>query len=174
VTVNFATANNSAIAGRDYNATSGSVRIRAGSTSATISVAIRGDTTVEANETFFVNITSVSGTNILDGQGVGTILNDDGTAGNGIFGFSFLQEIWSGISTGIRGLGIAGSDQVVQNVDQFFARLNPTTPTARASTAASTGLVRNNPRTAHSPPVCTDEAVDLALQKWLRNSWDWL
>jgi hypothetical protein len=175
VTVNFATANGSAAAGSDYTATSGSVRIRAGNTRATISVAIRGDTTVEANETFFVNITSVSGTNILDGQGVGTILNDDGTAGNGIFlGFSFLQEIWSGISVGVRSLGIAGAEQLVQNVDQFFARLNPTTPMARANSAATTGLVRNDPPAVNSPPACTDAAVDLALQKWLRNSWDWL
>src|SRR5207302_10986491 len=32
---------------------------------------------VENNETFFVNVTNVSGASVLDGQGLGTIQNDD-------------------------------------------------------------------------------------------------
>ena len=37
-----------------------------------------GDTTVEPNETFAVNLSAPSGATLFDWQGVGTILNDDG------------------------------------------------------------------------------------------------
>ena len=38
---------------------------------------VNGDTFFEPNETFFVNISNVTGATIIDGQGVGTINNDD-------------------------------------------------------------------------------------------------
>jgi uncharacterized protein len=40
-------------------------------------VTVNTDTTDEPNETFFVNVTAVSGANLVDGQGLGTIQNDD-------------------------------------------------------------------------------------------------
>ncbi len=40
-------------------------------------VTVNGDTNIEPNETFFVNVTNVTGATLSDGQGVGTILNDD-------------------------------------------------------------------------------------------------
>jgi predicted extracellular nuclease len=40
-------------------------------------VVVNGDVTVEANQTFFVNVTSVVGATVADGQGQGTIQNDD-------------------------------------------------------------------------------------------------
>jgi len=78
VTFNIATANGTATAGSDYVAKSTTgVSIPAGSTSKTFTVTINGDTTQEANETFFVNLSSASGATIADGQAVGTISNDD-------------------------------------------------------------------------------------------------
>ena len=41
------------------------------------SVLVNGDTTDEPNETFFVNVTNVTGASLVDGQGQGTIQNDD-------------------------------------------------------------------------------------------------
>jgi hypothetical protein len=41
---------------------------------------VAGDTTVEGNETFFVNLTGPVNATISDGQGLGTITNDDATA----------------------------------------------------------------------------------------------
>ena len=38
---------------------------------------VNGDSGMEPDESFFVNVTNVSGANVSDGQGVGTILNDD-------------------------------------------------------------------------------------------------
>jgi len=77
VTVNYATADGTATAGSDYTAKSGSVTFTAGATSRTITVSILGDRTPEPNETFFVNLSSPVNTTIANGQGVGTILNDD-------------------------------------------------------------------------------------------------
>lgn len=66
-----------AAAGGDYVTTSGTLTIAAGSTTGTIGVTVNGDTTVEPSETFTVNLSNASGATISDGQGVGTISNDD-------------------------------------------------------------------------------------------------
>jgi hypothetical protein len=78
VSVNYVTANGTAAAGVDYNATSGTVSIPPGSTTATIIVGVNGDLLNEAHETYFINLSNPSNATIADGQGVGTITNDDG------------------------------------------------------------------------------------------------
>jgi len=81
VTFDIATANGTATAGSDYLAASQAGRsIAAGATSASFAVTINGDTAVEPNETFAVNLSNVSGATVADGQATGTINNDD-TAG---------------------------------------------------------------------------------------------
>ena len=77
VNVDFATADDSAGAPDDYTAISGTATIAAGATSTTVTVKVQGDTTVEADETFFVNLSNPVNATIADNQGLGTILNDD-------------------------------------------------------------------------------------------------
>jgi hypothetical protein len=77
VTVNYATANITATAGSDYTARSGTVVIPAGRTSATITVAVTGDRLGEVDETFAVNLSSPTNATIADGQGVGSIVDDE-------------------------------------------------------------------------------------------------
>src|SRR5262245_44305523 len=77
VTVNYATANGSATAGNDYQATSGTLTIPAGQTSGTITVQVIGDRLGEANETFLVNLSSPTNATITFGNGVGMILDDE-------------------------------------------------------------------------------------------------
>lgn len=77
VSIDYATADGTATAGSDYVAKTANVVIPAGSSSVTIGVDVNGDTVTEPNETFFVNLTAATGANIGDGQGVGTINNDD-------------------------------------------------------------------------------------------------
>jgi hypothetical protein len=79
ITVNYATANDTATAGSDYTAKTGTVTITAGNTNATFTVNITNDTVYERSEKFLVNLTSVTtNATIADGQGVVTI-RDDGT-----------------------------------------------------------------------------------------------
>ena len=77
VTVNYSTANGTATAGSDYIATSGTLTFNPGDTTKTITILVNGDTVVEPNETFSVNLTTVTNATITRGQGVGTIVNDD-------------------------------------------------------------------------------------------------
>lgn len=80
-TVAFATSNDTAKAGTDYRATSGTVTVPAGSTTATVTVPVVSDKVREGNETLAVTLTSPVGATIADGSAVGTIVNDDTTVG---------------------------------------------------------------------------------------------
>ena len=79
VTVTYSTQQGTATGmGVDYSGTTGTtVTILAGQTSANISINTRPENLVEPNETFFVNLSNPVGGSIADGQGVGTIVNDD-------------------------------------------------------------------------------------------------
>jgi hypothetical protein len=77
VTVHYATADGTAAAGSDYTAASGTVTIPAGQTGATITVAVTGDRLPEPDETFAVNLSAVTGATIADGQGIGSILDNE-------------------------------------------------------------------------------------------------
>ncbi len=77
VTLDYATANSTATAGIDYNPTSGQLTFTESETEKTITVEVKGDTLIERDETFFVNLTNASNTDIAKSQGKGTIKNDD-------------------------------------------------------------------------------------------------
>ncbi|MFC6189302.1 putative Ig domain-containing protein [Pseudoxanthomonas mexicana] len=77
-TFDIATANGSATAGVDYVTSSLTGQtIPAGSSTYTFTVQVNGDTANEPSETFFVNVTNVVNAVVVDGQGVGTVVNDD-------------------------------------------------------------------------------------------------
>jgi hypothetical protein len=76
--VTFATQDGTATAAnRDYRARTGSVQIRAGSTTATISISIVGDAAVEPDETLSVILTAPVAATIADGTATATIRSDD-------------------------------------------------------------------------------------------------
>jgi len=75
--VSYSTSDGTAKGGSDYTAANGTLTFAAGETSKTITVAIAGDTTVEANETFTVNLSAASGATIADASATGTIVNND-------------------------------------------------------------------------------------------------
>jgi hypothetical protein len=77
VAVNYATADGTATAGSDYVATSGVLTFTPGALTQPLTVIVNGDTTVEASETFLVNLSAPSNATIATGQGTGTIANDD-------------------------------------------------------------------------------------------------
>lgn len=77
VTVGYATANQTATAGSDYQAASGTLSFAPGTLSRTVAVNVLGDTAVEPDETFALDLGGAVGANLADGQGVGTISDDD-------------------------------------------------------------------------------------------------
>jgi hypothetical protein len=79
VTVNYATANDSATAPSDYVAISPAKTLTflPGVVTKTIRVKVKGDNQDERDETFFVNLSEPGNAVIEDGEGLGTILDDD-------------------------------------------------------------------------------------------------
>lgn len=84
VTVNYATADGTATAGSDYTAHNGGLFFAPGETIKRMFVQITRDTLDEPDETFFVFLSNPTNATISDGQGIGTILDNDpdpGTTG---------------------------------------------------------------------------------------------
>ncbi|MEP7136085.1 MAG: ExeM/NucH family extracellular endonuclease [Chloroflexota bacterium] len=78
VTFDIATQDDTATSPDDFAAQSLTGQtIPAGQSSFPFSVLVNGDIVNEADETFFVNVTNVTGAAVVDGQGEGTIVNDD-------------------------------------------------------------------------------------------------
>ncbi|HEX8312714.1 MAG TPA: Calx-beta domain-containing protein, partial [Chthoniobacteraceae bacterium] len=78
VTVQYVTANGSATAPDDYIGLAlSTLTFAPGELTKTVSVTINGDTAVEADETFTVNLSNPTNATLLDGTGQGTIFNDD-------------------------------------------------------------------------------------------------
>jgi hypothetical protein len=79
VSVNYTTANGSAkTSDSDYVAKSGTIYFAPGERFKTIEITVKGDTRKEQNERFYVNLSAHINATILDSQGIGTIMNDDG------------------------------------------------------------------------------------------------
>jgi Ca2+-binding RTX toxin-like protein len=76
-TVNYATANGTAVAGSDYTAATGTVSFAAGQATATVKVLVINDTLVESAETLTLNLSGGTNLTIGDGQGVATINSED-------------------------------------------------------------------------------------------------
>ena len=79
MTVDYATSNNSAATGSDYEAANATLSFDPGITERTLDITIDGDTTLESDETFFLDLANPADATIEDGHAIGTILNDDGT-----------------------------------------------------------------------------------------------
>jgi uncharacterized repeat protein (TIGR01451 family) len=77
-TVVYKTANGTAVAGSDYIGIAGlTATFVPGQTQKAVGVTIKGDTTIEPDERFFLNLSAPTGATIADGSGTGTISNDD-------------------------------------------------------------------------------------------------
>ena len=72
------TVDNGAVASLDYLFTAGALTFLPGELSRSIVVAVIGDEIDESDELFAVLLSGASNATIADGQGTGTILDDDG------------------------------------------------------------------------------------------------
>ena len=78
VTVDFATANATAVAPGDYVTNIGTLTFNPGTTTQTITIQVVGDAVIEPNETFTVNLSNATNATVSGtGIGTGTITNDD-------------------------------------------------------------------------------------------------
>jgi subtilisin family serine protease len=79
IQVDYTTQDQTATAGGDYQAVSGTLVFAPGETEKTITVPVYGDLLDEDDETFLVALSSVVDAELLKANGVGTILDDDPT-----------------------------------------------------------------------------------------------
>ena len=77
ITVVYATADQTATAGSDYLAASGTLTFAPGQTQKTVTVLVNGDTVYEPDETMLFNLSNPTGATLGRGQAVGKIVNDD-------------------------------------------------------------------------------------------------
>lgn len=80
VSIDWATANGSALAGQDYVAASGTLDFQAGTDVQVVTVTVNGDTQDELNEEFVVNLSNPVNAAILDAQATAEVTNDDSVA----------------------------------------------------------------------------------------------
>jgi len=160
VTFDIATQDNTAtVADNDYVVRSlSSQTIPEGSQTFPFNVTINGDTNIENNESFFVNVTNVTGAFVGDGQAVGTISNDDFNAipihtiqGNGTTSPLAGQVVTTtGIVTGVKSNGFfvqtpdANIDADPNSSEGVFVFTSSAPPAAaaRGNLVVVTGLVQ--------------------------------
>lgn len=174
INMTYTTANGSATtAGGDYvGATAVPISIAAGDSSTSFTLTVNGDTNLEPNETFNVNLALVSGTaTVVDGTGTVTINNDDlfGGVAGATFGIntfpaagrgfyrtntsSFLASIAVAVDTvsvpnTAAGGDFNGADETTFYSLRFaatnnFVRVN--TSTGAVVVSSTTGLTGRNP-----------------------------
>jgi hypothetical protein len=140
VTVDYATADGTAVAGSDYTAKNGSLTFTTPQVSRTVTVFVTDDALNEDDETFTLNLSNASGAAIADGQGVGTILDNDlepdisigdatgpeGDSGTSVASFPVTLSAVSGREvdvdyTTVDGTATAGSDYETASGTLVFA-----------------------------------------------------
>src|SRR5690349_18464416 len=178
--VNYATADGTATAGSDYVAQpTGTLSFAAGDLTKTVSVTINGDTIVEPDETFFVNLSgATNGGTITKSQGVGTILNDDTAAGVGTISINDVNITEGNSGTSIEtftvtrsggtaafavnyatadGTATAGSDYVAQPTNTLSFAAGDLTKTVSVTingdTSAEAGRAGNGDRAGATKSV---------------------
>jgi len=93
ITVNFATADGSAYAPSSFAARNGILVFPSGTTTQCVAVVIYGNVTIESDKTMRMLLSKAVNAAIEDGEGVGTIVNDDGLPGH------LDHFTWSAISS---------------------------------------------------------------------------
>ncbi len=142
VTINFATSDGSAKAGSDYFSTSGALTFDPGQLSKPISVRVIGDTSREPDETFFLNLSSSTNAAISDGQGICTILNDDGAPALAISDASVIEGN-SGTLNAV--FTVTLSPASGQTVTVTFATADDTATAANNDYVPTSGTLTFNP-----------------------------
>ena len=97
VTVDFVAGAGTATSSVDFQPTFGTLNFPPGVSTQMVSVVVNGDIAIETDETFLVNLSNPVNATVAVGQATGTILNDDGFAGQ------VDHFAWSAISSPLLG-----------------------------------------------------------------------
>jgi hypothetical protein len=162
VTVDFTATSDSATLGVDFLATANTLTFNPGETTKQISVPVVGDFEVENTETFFVNLSNPTNATLADGQGVGTILDDDE---EGEFTpASVSGVVWVDVNgDGQRNAteqGLAGVTIQLTGADDFGNPVSRVTTTAADGSYSFTNLVAGNYVVTETQPAQFTDGAD--------------
>lgn len=95
-TIQYSTADESATAGSDYIAASGTLVIPAGQASGTINVTVKGDSKIEGLERLVLKLTNPVNARLINTQSLGVIADNDGGVGSrgGKIAYVVHIDIW--------------------------------------------------------------------------------
>ena len=125
ITIDYATANGTAQAGTDYQATSGTLTFAPLQTTQNISVVVNGDTTVEPDETFLVTLSNASNVSFISTfQSTATIVSDD-TAVQFSTATQSVVENTGGLSIQVNRVGDPTGITTVDYATSDFAGTSP-------------------------------------------------
>ena len=110
ITVHYATANGTAIAGSDYTSTSGTLTFNPGVTSQVINIPILNDSINEANETFTLTLSSPTNANLGISKTVTTTITDTLSASVTTTLPTNVENLTLTGTTAINGTGNAGNN----------------------------------------------------------------
>jgi Tol biopolymer transport system component len=163
VGVAYETAAGSAAAGTDFVAKSSALIIPPGSTSAVVTVDVKGDRVDETNEAFTVKLTNPAGATRRKSSGTGTIVDDDGPSTNAVrisIGHAALVEGNSG-ARGLR-FPVTLSQSSPNPVSVWYAT---STGTAKAADFAAKSGIVTIPARATSTVINISVKPDYVLER---------
>lgn len=154
ITVQYLTANGTALAGNDYLSTAGALSFAPGEVSKTVTVAIMGDLLGEVNESFSVTLSNPVNTTIADGQAFGTIVDDEPRMSIG-----FVSQNEGNSGTTLFKFSVTLSASITENVTVSYRTLNGTASSngGQADFVAKTGTLTIHPG---DPPQTIDITVN--------------
>jgi hypothetical protein len=170
VTVDFATADGTATAPGDYASATGTVTFAPGDTSEPVTVLVNGDTDVELNETFFVNLSNATGNaTIADAQGVGRILDEEGANQVPTANAGPDQTVASGATVQLDGTG--STDPESNALTYAWSQLSgPTVTLSDPTSATPTFTAPTGPATLEfqvvvcdTEPLCDTDTMVIRL-----------
>ncbi|HEX6625388.1 MAG TPA: FG-GAP-like repeat-containing protein, partial [Pyrinomonadaceae bacterium] len=132
ITVAYAAADGTAQAGADYQNASGVVTFNPGETSKAVAVNVFADSAIEADESFFLNLSNPTNAGLADAQGAATLRNDDGTvqfaaatfnATEGVEPSVFVTVARTGETSGVSIIGYATFDGTASERRDYNAAL---------------------------------------------------
>jgi len=151
VTVDYATADGTATAGADYTPAAGTLQFLPGETSKTVVIGVSGDTIDELDETLTLNLSNAVNSGIADGQGAGTILDDDTSAIS--IGNASVTEGNAGTTAMTFTVSLSTSNSRTVTVD--YTTTTPGTAVAGSDYTTATGTVTFAPGEMSKPLTVT-------------------
>ena len=152
--VNAASADGTATtADNDYTALASTpVNFAAGQTTQNVSVTVNGDTKFEPDETVLLNLSGESGATIADGQGSGTIQNDDGVP---TISIADASQVEGNAGSAPLQLNVTLSNASSQTVTVNFQTADGSATTADNDYQNGNGTVTFNPGVVSQPATVT-------------------